>query len=142
MVKKNLTVRIHHSTRTEARCRKWPGRIWQQIRMALGILQIRDEPFRVRYSSLPESSLIYQELCNIATRNIFRRADTEIAITLQEISPTETVETLTLLHQKQQVCQAVLRTVWSDGGAVTQVTAPADLIVLLSASMCSAGFVL
>lgn len=142
MDEKNLTLRIHHSTKTEARCKKWPGRIWQRIRMALGILQIRSEPFRAYDNSLTEASLIYQELCNIATCNKFRKADIEITITRQETSPTETVETLTLLHQKQRVCQAVLRTEWSNGGAVTQLSAPAYLLIPSLASMRLVGFVL
>lgn len=128
-------------SKTEALCKKWPGRIRQRIRAALGILQIRSEPFRTRNSSLPESSLLYQGLCSIAKCNKFRKADTEIAITLQEISPTETVETLTLLYQKQQVCQAVLRTTWSDVDAVTLLTAPVDLIIPLSASLRSVSLV-
>ena len=117
MDEKNLTVRIHHSVRIEARCRKWPGRMWQRIRMALGFSLLRPEPFHTYDSSLTEYSIVYKELCNIATCNKFRKEDIEITTTRQETSPTETVVTLTLLNQKQQVCQVELRTEWSNGGA-------------------------
>ena len=132
--KENLTVTLLHPVRTECRCRRWPGRIWQRCRTALGILQIRHEPFRHCGNSLPESELICQALGNIATCSIYPKADIEITRSLREISPTETEETQTLLLRKQPVCRAVLRTAWSDAGATTQVSAPFDLLVRLLSS--------
>lgn len=142
MAEKNLTVTIRHITKTESRCKKWPGRIWQQIRKTLGTAFVRDEPFLVYGSSLSEVSLIYRELYNIAKCNKYRTADIEIATSRQEPSPTETIETMTLLFQKQPVCQAVLRTTWSHDDVEIQVSAPFDLLVplLTSGHSLVAGF--
>lgn len=141
MVKKNSTLRITLPVKTEPRCKKWSGRIWQRIRIALGILLVQPEPSHALENLPAVASLAYQELYNIATCNKFRREDTEITIAIREISSNETVATLILLHRKQPVCRAVLQTTWSSDGVVTQVSASADLIVLLSASrhsICSA----
>lgn len=128
MEQKNLTVTIRHQVRTEVRCRNWPGRLWQRFRKALGILLIQDEIYRSGESSLTVFSQLYQGFYNIAKDNKFRKEDIEITTTRQETASNETTDTLTLLHQKRQVCQAVLRTTWSRDGAVTQVTAPACLL--------------
>lgn len=133
-VEKVLTATLLHPVRTERPSRRWLGRKWQRIRMSLGMLLIRTEPFRIPVDFLPEASLIYQELCNIATYSKFPKADTEIVRSLREISPTETEETMTLILRKQQVSQAVLRTKWSDAGAEIQVSAPAGLLIRLLAS--------
>lgn len=134
MTEKNLTVTIRHIVKTESRYKIWPGRIWQRIRRALGTLIVRDEPFLVHGSSLPEASLIYRELYNIAKCNKCRTRDIEITTSRQEPSPTETIETMTLLYQKQPVCQAALKTTWSHDGVEIQVSAPFDLLVPLLTS--------
>lgn len=134
MAEKNLTVTIRHIAKTESRYKKWPGRIWQRIRKSLGTVLVRDEPFLVHGSSRSEVSLIYRELYNIAKCNKYLTTDIEITISRRELSPTGTIETLTLLHQKQQVCQAVLKTTWSHDGVEIQVSAPFDLLVPLLTS--------
>ena len=142
MTKKNLTVTIRHIAKTESRYKKWPGRMWQRIRKTLGTVLVRDEPFLVYGNSLSESSLIYRELYSIAKCNKYLTADIEITTSRRELSPTKTIETLTLLYQKQQVCQAMLRTTWSHDGVEIQVSAPFDLLVPLLTSRHSlvAGF--
>lgn len=142
MIGKNLTVTIRHITKTECQCKKWPGRILQQIRKILGIVHVRDGSFLVSGNSLPESSLICQGLYNIAKCNRYPTEDIEITISRQEPSPTETIETMTLLFQKQQVCQAVLRTTWSNDGVEIQVSAPFDLLapLLTSRHSLAVGF--
>lgn len=129
MAEKNLTVTIRRIAKTESRCKRWPGRMWQRIRKALGTVLVRDESFLVCDSSLSESSLIRQGLYNIARCNKYPTADIEITTSRREPSPTKTIETLTLLLQKQPVCQAVLRTTWSHDGVAIQVSAPFDLLV-------------
>ena len=134
MIEKNLTVTIRRIAKTESRCKKWPGRIRQRIRKTLGTVLVRDEPFLVCGSFPTEASLIRQGLYNIAKCNKYRTGDIEITTSRREPSPNETTETLTLLHQKQPVCQATLRTTWSHGGVGIQVSAPFDLLVPLLAS--------
>ncbi len=126
IISKNKTVIILHPIKREPRCKKWPGRKWRQIHKSWRIAQIRYEYGRIEDNSPFELSQLYQALYNIAKDNRCPIEGIEIARLTQVQSPRQIIATRILLCQKQQVCQVVLRTSWSNGDAVIRVTAPAD----------------
>lgn len=128
IMSKNKTVIILHPIKRELRYRKWPDRMWRQIRKSWGIAQIRYGYGRIEDNSPFELSQLYQALYNIAKDNRCLIEGIEIARLTQVQSPKQTIATRILLFQKQQGCQVVLRTTWSNDDAVIRVTVPADLL--------------
>ena len=124
----DITAIILQPIKTEPRHRNLLGRIWQCIRKSLGILLIQPESFLADDSFQPVSSLLYQEVCNIATNNRYRKEDIEIVRSRQVLSANEITESITLFFQKQQVCQATLKITWSNDGVTTEASAPFCLL--------------
>ena len=116
MTEKVITAKLLLPVKTERQRKKWPGKIWQQIRKTLGCLLIQPPSLLPPESASPVTSLIYREFDNIARCNKFRSEETEITITHRVLSASESSTALTLTHQKQQVCQVKLKTTWSDAG--------------------------